>query len=278
LKKVLTTIAAGLHQSLIEYSGPSFERFSKLHDYKLVVQDKIVDSSNPPAWSKLAHILDLMDEYQEILWIDSDALIIKNDVDIKSIIHEKSDLAWTYHSYDNQTHPNSGVMFIKVNNKTRKLFSDALMQKDLVTHPWWDQGALMRVLGIESSVWPVNAWRSTKKNILQEQKLPLEWNSIRFDAVKNPRIRHFAGEPFQIKKFLMAEYAHPTSNSPEVLQHLIDSFSAIEETKNRNRLLEVENETLRLDLKLIHSSRIWKFMRRWTILKTKVSKYGINET
>jgi hypothetical protein len=248
-KRVIATASIGHHEELSSLAQSNLEKYAELHGYDISNCRNTLDSTRPPAWSKVLLILELMKSYEEIFWIDADAIILNDTADISSIVKEDSDLGWVYHEYENQSSPNSGVMFIRVNARTKRLFELANEQRDLDHHPWWEQAALMRLIGIETNVWPIGGINSTGLVAITEQKLPKEWNSIRQDPAVPARIRHFAGEHFWVRKLLMAEYANPTGTSAETLDEVINK---INETKESNESLRQQNESLRQQNESLH--------------------------
>lgn len=233
IRRAIATVAIGAHEDLLAISIYNLTEFAEKHGYVLKICTHSLDSSRPSAWTKLLFIIDLMNQYDEIFWIDADAIILETSRDIKAEIDSKSELSWVYHEYGNQRHPNSGVMYIKVNDNTKKLFHKANLQHDLENHPWWDQAALMRVMGIQTL--DSNIGRMPKNEVMEikEQRLSLEWNSIRQNSSHSPIIRHFAGEPFWIRKFLMAEYANPEIGASLVLENMVLEFMKLESENNK---------------------------------------------
>jgi len=286
-KRVIATASIGQHEELFSLAQLNLEMYADLHGYTISNCRYSLDTTRPPAWTKITHILDLMKNYDEILWIDADAIIVNGVVDISSIVDDKSDLSWVYHEYDNQSHPNSGVMFIRVNTATRRLFELANHQRDLDHHPWWDQAALMRVLGIESNIQPVGKLINSEPIRVTEQRLAKDWNSIRQDSAQQPRIRHFAGDPFWFRKLLMAEYANPNSRDKDCLSEIITSVNENivsceslrqeneslrqenESLRQENESLRQENESLRQEKMEVLNSRTWKLFTFWRFVRIR---------
>jgi len=89
---LLLTICAGTEFSEIgKISLPIFENYCTLNNYELMVLDKIIDPYRPPPWSKIIAILKYLSDYDYILWVDSDCLIMRN-IPITNIIKDGYDL------------------------------------------------------------------------------------------------------------------------------------------------------------------------------------------
>jgi hypothetical protein len=287
-RKVIASVALGPHKELLGLSFGKLSHYANLYGYEISICDESLDPTRPAAWTKILHILNLMPDFDEILWIDSDAIIIDASKDIASEVYQETDIAWVYHSYGGQTHPNAGVMFIRSNLATLQLFEAANMQTDLTDHPWWDQAAIMRVMGLESEVLPFDLKGPFDKIVIKDQMLSTEWNSIRQDPSEKPRIRHFAGEKFWIRKLLTAEYSHPFGSSGQILEELISGQGNIansqtenqelvsqnqelvsqnqelvsqnQELVSQNQELVSQNQQLKIQISQVHSSRIWKII------------------
>jgi hypothetical protein len=266
-RKVIASVAVGPHKELLELSFGKLSHYANLYGYEISICDESLDPTRPASWTKILHILNLMPDFDEILWIDSDAIIIDASKDIADEVYQETDIAWVHHSYGGEVHPNAGVMFIRSNSATLQLFEAVNMQTDLTDHPWWDQAAIMRVMGLESKVWPFDLKGPFDHILIKDQMLSTEWNSIRQDPSEKPRIRHFAGEKFWIRKLLTAEYSHPYGSSGQILEELIsgpgniaNSHAENQELVSQNQELASENQQLKIQISQVHSSRIWKII------------------
>jgi hypothetical protein len=292
-RKVIASASIGRYQELLDLAIKSFQDYAKKFGYEIAICQTSLDASRPPAWTKILHILELMNEFDEILWIDSDAIIIDISRDIAMDVKPDSELSWVYHEYEDHIHPNSGVMFIRSNLNTQRFFRSANLQTDLTNHPWWDQAALMRLLGMDSEIHPIGPGKDLDVYRIKEQKLSAEWNSIRQHKAEKPRIRHFAGESFFVRKFLMAEHANLNGNAPEVLNFSILELTQMDKLELQNQQLELQNQQLELQnqqlelqnqqLELqnqqLEESRIWRFFSSWCAIRhlkffKKLRKFG----
>jgi hypothetical protein len=277
-RKVIATVALGNHVEFLELSIENLKLYAAKYGYELEICKKNLDPKRPEAWSKILFILELMNNYDEIFWIDSDAIIIDFTTDLQDELLPETDLAWVYHSYENQSHPNSGVMYIRVNSKTIKFFQTVNMQADLDFHPWGDQAAMMRILGQDSILHPIGSGDVFHQITLQEQRISNEWNSVRLDAAYHVRIRHFAGDSTSVRKLFLAEYANPRGRSLEQLNLSLlivsDSENEINRLKEQlaaasSKIRDSENEInlLKKQLDAVLNSKTWKFFSLWRQLR-----------
>lgn len=91
-RKVLVTLAAGRYLQLLEMSRITFRDYAKKWDYDYVEVTESLDESRPYAWTKLLAIRELLDQYEFVFYVDSDALILRDDTDIETLT--QSDFAW----------------------------------------------------------------------------------------------------------------------------------------------------------------------------------------
>ena len=205
-QKVLVTLAAGKYLQLLEMSRITFRNYAKKWDYDYVEITTSLDESRPYAWTKLLAIRKLLDKYDFVFYVDSDALILKDDMDIETIFIE--DFAWPVGLLNGKDCPNAGIMAVRSSVSTKELFDIAYSQTDLIFNGWWEQAALMRVLQYEDPRDHEIHWSEFKLDALDLKIFELDssWNSTIEDYSCNPAIRHFAGDPFALKISLMAEY------------------------------------------------------------------------
>ncbi len=87
--------------------------------------------------------------------------------------------------------PNSGVWGMRACAEAQEFLSAAWAQEDLIHHKWWENAAIMRLLGyrLDPPVGPAepSAWRE------RTTFLDGRWNSIPGDPAPRPAIRHYPG-------------------------------------------------------------------------------------
>lgn len=106
-------------------SKPMFqqlEQYCNKHDYKCVLEDKILDKSRSPSWSKIKLLQREMNnnpDYDIIVWVDDDILITNTEIKFEELIKS--------YSFDNilisedvvESSPfNCGVLVCKNNKQT----------------------------------------------------------------------------------------------------------------------------------------------------------------
>jgi hypothetical protein len=215
MRKVLCSIGHGAHAPLLALSRPTFERYAERHGYALEIRDE-VDPSRPAAWSKIALLLELVPNYELLVWIDADALVVDPELDIADALPTGRELGLVRHRRGGQLVPNTGVMVLRGGLFAQELLGQVWDRTELLAHPWWENAALMRVLGyslppsLESGLRgrlhriagqalgrELRPARPRRPSPFLERTafLSTEWNSIWGDAAEHPRIVHFLGTP-----------------------------------------------------------------------------------
>lgn len=262
------TLAVGKYLQLLDMSRITFIDYAKKWDYDFVEVKESWDESRPYAWTKLLAIRDLLDKYDFVFYVDSDALILRDDIDVATISH--TDFAWPVGPVNGKICPSAGIMAIRSSESSKMLFDLAYRQTDLIYNGWWEQAALMRILQYEDPRDHEKHWSEFNLGKLQIgiTELDSSWNSTIQEFVSDPIIRHFAGDPFPLKLLLMAEYVL-TRISPHMSTKLTDK-----EKQNANsHYLNGRNEIFKLQITL--QEKVLRMLRRtWSkIGKTPRYKY-----
>ncbi len=261
-RKVLVTLAAGNYLQLLEMSRISFRDYAKKWGYDFVEVTESWDKSRPYAWTKLLAIRDLLDRYDFVFYIDSDAIILRDDIDISTI--SNTDFAWPVGPVNGKVCPSAGIMAIRSTEVSKELFDLAYSQNDLIYNGWWEQAALMRVLQYEDPRHHEKHWSEfhLEKLPIGVTELDTSWNSTIQEFASDPIIRHFAGDPFPIKLLLMAEYVLTRKSL-----RLDTDLSKDEAQMAKDQYLKGINEIFRLQV-------TWqdKFMRAIRRIWSKITK------
>ena len=267
-RKVLVTLAAGKYLQLLEMSRITFIDYAKKWDYDFVEVTESWDESRPYAWTKLLAIRDLLDKYDFVFYVDSDALILRDDIDIATIYH--TDFAWPVGPVNGRICPSAGIMAIRSSESSKMLFDLAYRQTDLIYNGWWEQAALMRILQYEDPRDHERHWSEFNLEKLQIgiTELDSSWNSTIQEFSGDPIIRHFAGDPFPLKLLLMAEYI-----LARISPHMSTKLTVKERLNANTHYLNGRNEIFKLQV--TWQDNVRRAMRRaWSkIAKTPRYKY-----
>lgn len=142
MNRAIVTYAYGAHEELLDVAIPTFRTFAERHRYDLIVGNKVTDL--PPAWNKIPTLQNVLGSYDEVVWFDCDLVIVDPSEDFPPIKQGRSH-ALVRHFEDNSEVPNSGVW--RVTKTIRPLLDQILRLEVFTDHGWWEQAALMTLMG-----------------------------------------------------------------------------------------------------------------------------------
>jgi galactosyl transferase GMA12/MNN10 family len=191
VKKALATIGTGPMERVLELSSRTFETYADRHGYELIIGDG-ESEGRPPSWGKVLLLRSLLDRFDEVLWIDSDAVILDATADLRDDVPSGCFQALCrppkYREPRSQPLLNCGVWFIR--GEKGKALLDIVWQQDQWTHDsWWEQRAVIELLGfdVEGEEIATSPWRDGTA------WLPDNWNVLEWiDGLIPCRIRHYS--------------------------------------------------------------------------------------
>lgn len=188
MKRAIATFGTGKCEAMQAIALPSYQAFADRHGYDLFTTAE-VGTERPPSWYAVPMLQKLLADYDEVLWLDADTVIVDGREDMQ-VPPEYWQAIVNQYTYEGEI-PNIGVWFV------RKPMIPVLEQMwgmdRYVSHCWWDNAAVMDLMGYDPNRRPVIAGETTE---LRERtfKLNNAWNTTRIDqwSVYPPRIRHVA--------------------------------------------------------------------------------------
>jgi galactosyl transferase GMA12/MNN10 family len=210
-RKVICTIAAGDFAPLLEIARPSLEAYAARHEWELVLRHDGDARGRPLAWAKIPLIADLLGRYDLVTWLDADAIIVDGSRDLASELRWRRDLYLVEHHErtSSQVTANTGVFMLRTGDWAKRLLEAVWAQEDLIEHIWWENAAMMRLLGYRIDS-PREAGRERRTPWLRRVRfLDVAWNDMAHfhHSSPAPRIKHFGGLPLDIRATAMAEAA-----------------------------------------------------------------------
>jgi hypothetical protein len=206
-RRVLCTSGTGDFASLLDVTGLGLEVYARRHRWDLVVSRKDLGEGRPAPWGKLQLARALFQDYAVVAWIDCDAVIVDFEHDLGEVLEDEKDfyLVEVQVGVPPSTIANSGVFITRASSWTERFFDEVWAQEDLAEHPWWENAAIMRVLGYELEVTPVV--RRAGSHWLDRVKfIDPAWNSIPYQGgVGQPRIVHYGGLAIARRRLLMLD-------------------------------------------------------------------------
>jgi hypothetical protein len=201
VRKALCSIGAGPHEALLAVSEPTFRAYAGRHGYE-VITSTAAPPERPPAWAKVPLIRDTLENYDLVLWIDADAVIVDGTEDIVAALGPDAQLALVRHRREGVLIPNTGVMVWRSGDFSRGLLDRVWASTRFIDHPWWENAALLDALGYDFPRFNrldrvLRRRFRAAQPVPGVQFLPGEWNWSYLDRSENPRIIHCLGVPVE---------------------------------------------------------------------------------
>ena len=199
--RCIVTYAAGAHEELLDVALPTYKDFAHRHGYDFLVGKK-VDGSWGPAWNKVPLLINALERYEEVVWFDCDLVVVNPADDFPPIGSDPSKGTYTQdklhslvrHFEDDSEVPNSGVWRLRRGMET--LLQTMLGLEVFRDHGWWEQAALLTMMGYAVPPQGVSFNETRCWNVVQTQWyrecqfMRLCWNSHPNYRADKPRIIH----------------------------------------------------------------------------------------
>lgn len=187
----LCTLGAGAHGELLDIAMPRLEEFATRHGYELVAHRRLLAPERPPSWSKVVALYELAASFERVVWVDADAVVVDPSVDLAAQLRPGRNLGLAVHRYDGNEVPNCGVWVLRGGRWARHFLERVWSCTDLIEHRWWENAAVLRLLGYTTTEPVARVARTAVWHRFQE--LDVAWNAVPVVYVERPRIVHLAG-------------------------------------------------------------------------------------
>lgn len=183
--------AEGAHEEMLEVSAPTVEGFARRHGYDFFVGGKATQL--PAAWNKVPLLRSALQTYEEVVWFDCDLVVVDASEDFPPVPPGKAH-SLVRHFEEGSEVPNSGVW--RVNRGALPLLSAMLELEVFRDHGWWEQAALMTLMGY--TVPPQGSeFSRTRCRCVQRTKwlercsfMRVRWNSHPNYRAEKPKVVH----------------------------------------------------------------------------------------
>jgi galactosyl transferase GMA12/MNN10 family len=195
MRRALCSLGVGSYEDLLAISSITFEAYAARHRYDLRLPTQPVDPERPPAWSKIALVRELLDSYNEVLWVDADAIFLDITKDIAELVRPDKDLYIVEHLWETDEtwrSANTGVFLVRSTPWARRFLDRVWAAEQYIDHPWWENAAVLDLLGYELPP-DLTPPRKAPGAALDPhvQLIGLEWNSTEGASLApRPRVRH----------------------------------------------------------------------------------------
>jgi hypothetical protein len=184
---ILTGWSGATHTAMAQHTAPLMEAYAQRHGHDFISLSLIGD--RPASWQKLPAMYAALKAYDAVCWIDVDVVIAWPGADIIAELQPGTCQAVVEHLTECGRVPNCGVWVVSkaMRPTLRQAWVDG---SEFVHHPWWEQAAMMRLMGYVVEPGPHGKLDSPTRLYGQTTFLRPEWNHHPGD-VNKPDRPHF---------------------------------------------------------------------------------------
>lgn len=142
---ILTGWSGDLHTAMSRHTVPLMAAYAKRHGHD--IRTLLLEGSDrPAAWNKLPALHAALGTYDVVAWLDVDVVIAWPGADIVAELQPGKCQAVVEHLTECGRVPNTGVWVV-----TRDMMPTIerawVEGTEFPHHPWWEQAAIMRLMG-----------------------------------------------------------------------------------------------------------------------------------
>jgi hypothetical protein len=217
---VICSRATGTHIELLSNAVPTLLAYGERHGWDVVIStEEELAEGRPASWGKLPLIRELLDQYDLVWWVDSDALIVDASVDLREELVDGKDLYLVEHLFPapHDFAASAGVMLWRSSDWSKALVDALWASEAYVHHRVWENAALLELLGygIERFHHP-----APTPLMARVQLLSPDWNSVWPDPARSPKVHHHGGsiEFADRRRFMIEDLARFRRGRPPVME------------------------------------------------------------
>jgi hypothetical protein len=133
------------YKKITKYGRKTKVLYCEKQDYDFYEDEDTYDTTRPPAWSKINLIRKYLSNHEYIVWIDADTHIMNQSRKLQDIIKDYMGDKDIMVSRDDKM-INTGVVFIKNTEWSKKFLDLIYNQTQFVKHSNWEQTAFIYLL------------------------------------------------------------------------------------------------------------------------------------
>jgi hypothetical protein len=152
MRKAFCTFGVGPYAEIMDISRPFFEAYCEKHKYEYFEQyPRIMGKlERPPSWGKIPLLLDLLEDYDVVLWSDCDALIIDDSDDLDKFVPLEDIQAMVFEDTPFGRVPCCGFWYTRP--EMIPYLEEIWKLEKYIYHYWWEQRAFHELMGYEPNL------------------------------------------------------------------------------------------------------------------------------
>jgi lipopolysaccharide biosynthesis glycosyltransferase len=201
---LLTGYSGKEYRIMSYYTMPLIEKYAKQHNAEFGCMN-LYDPNVPPAWMKVINIINALEKYEKVLWLDCDIVIRKFEENIFDELNDMYIQALVEHYVDVGDVPNSGVWL--VNRGMLPILKYMWDTKQIyLNHLWWEQSSLLNQMGYSIIQFNSHITKKIKPSPVTDvtKFLDSKWNHHPGDSKKvdDPNFMHITMYEKRLEKII----------------------------------------------------------------------------
>ncbi len=149
-RALVTAAGPRMRPVLNDLSLPTFARYASRWEWQLLVEDLVTDVGGTAEWDKLRLIRQALEVYEQVLWLDAETLLLRDDQDVSEHLHPAHFQALGLEQVpsEHRINPTTGAWLVR-SCPEAFAFLDAVHAVGPQTGQWAVQGAVLVALGWE---------------------------------------------------------------------------------------------------------------------------------
>jgi galactosyl transferase GMA12/MNN10 family len=201
MKIALLTAFDESFREIADRTVPTMRRYADAFDLEFLSTSP-ESHGRPAPWSKITCIREVLRSgFDYCFWVDADAMFVRFDENIRDHLAASKDLYLCWHGPANSEayqsvsgHFNTGVTVWRNSSWSLDFLDEIWRQTDFIDHPWWEQAALLNLIGYRSLLGNQQVDDPDLRHVAHIQQLSVNWNVLVGHTIApDPIIVHFPG-------------------------------------------------------------------------------------
>jgi hypothetical protein len=180
---------------------PLLEEYAGRHDLTFCCGN--LKGERPPSWGKVLMMHQALQDFDAVVWIDADVVVMDPSRNIIDELRPGSWQALVEHHTECGAVPNCGVWVCT--KEMLPTLTDIWNEGRYLDHPWWEQAAILGRMGYVLAEGPRASFDTTTKLYERTTFLESTWNHHPMDTrrIAEPRFVHvtmYADRPAECRR------------------------------------------------------------------------------
>ena len=139
---ICSLVLGAEYKKSVELCTQSQEDYALRHGYTRITDESVYDSKRPFAWYKISLLQKYLSQYDFLVWMDADVLIMNPEIELEVFINMLKSSSFMFIGHDLNS-LNMGVFVIRNCPLAHEFLADVWNKTEYLHHVWWEQAAVI---------------------------------------------------------------------------------------------------------------------------------------